>query len=213
MNKTPEEHFIIKLIEETGQTREQIEQLVQDKENDLKGLISREGAYLIVMRELGIKDSIIPEDNMMSEITKEKIEISEEQQKTIDEEVNEIKEDNKELMEILKSKPFKRGKRLIDYFFVQLKKFFEENINLVNNGLDMSAGVKSTLKTPTKKDKIEFIEHVICTDYSEKAWKLRNKDDLICYIPKSCTEKIENNKLYLTSKAKNFITPEWQEDK
>ncbi|MCK4379954.1 MAG: DUF2240 family protein [Candidatus Lokiarchaeota archaeon] len=48
------EVYINKIIEDTGLTRKQIQNLVEDKKNELKGLISDEGALFIIAKELGV---------------------------------------------------------------------------------------------------------------------------------------------------------------
>jgi len=46
--------YINKIIEGTGLTRKEIQDLVEDKKNELKGLISDEGALFIIAKELGV---------------------------------------------------------------------------------------------------------------------------------------------------------------
>ncbi len=48
------EVYINKIIEDAGLTRKQIQNLVEDKKNELKGLISDEGALFIIAKELGV---------------------------------------------------------------------------------------------------------------------------------------------------------------
>ena len=48
------EIYINKIIEDTGLTRKEIQNLVEDKKNELKGLISDEGALFIIAKELGV---------------------------------------------------------------------------------------------------------------------------------------------------------------
>ncbi|TFG14564.1 MAG: DUF2240 family protein [Promethearchaeota archaeon] len=48
------EAYITKIIEETGLTRNEIKNMVEDKKNELKGLISEEGALFIIAKELGV---------------------------------------------------------------------------------------------------------------------------------------------------------------
>jgi replication factor A1 len=48
------EAYINKIIENTGLTRKEIQSLVEDKKEELKGLISEEGALFIIARELGV---------------------------------------------------------------------------------------------------------------------------------------------------------------
>ena len=48
------EVYINKIIEDTGLTRKEIQNLVGDKKNELKGLISEEGALFIIAKELGV---------------------------------------------------------------------------------------------------------------------------------------------------------------
>lgn len=48
------EIYINKIIEETGLTRKEIQNLVEDKKSELKGLISDEGALFIIAKELGV---------------------------------------------------------------------------------------------------------------------------------------------------------------
>ncbi|MFW9987477.1 MAG: DUF2240 family protein [Candidatus Odinarchaeota archaeon] len=48
------ELYINKIIEDTGLTRKEIQNLVEDKKNELKGLISDEGALFIIAKELGV---------------------------------------------------------------------------------------------------------------------------------------------------------------
>ena len=46
--------YINKIIEGTGLTRKEIQDIVEDKKNELKGLISDEGALFIIAKELGV---------------------------------------------------------------------------------------------------------------------------------------------------------------
>ncbi|MFX1380588.1 MAG: DUF2240 family protein [Promethearchaeota archaeon] len=48
------EVYVNKIIEDTGLTRKEIQNLVEDKKNELKGLISEEGALFIIAKELGV---------------------------------------------------------------------------------------------------------------------------------------------------------------
>jgi replication factor A1 len=48
------EAYINKIIEETGLTRNEIKNRVDEKKNELKGLISEEGALFIIAKELGV---------------------------------------------------------------------------------------------------------------------------------------------------------------
>jgi replication factor A1 len=48
------EEYVNKIIEDTGLTRKEIQNLVEDKKNELKGLISDEGALFIIAKELGV---------------------------------------------------------------------------------------------------------------------------------------------------------------
>lgn len=48
------EAYINKIIENTGLTRKEIQELVENKKVELKGLISDEGALFIIARELGV---------------------------------------------------------------------------------------------------------------------------------------------------------------
>ncbi|MFX1353473.1 MAG: DUF2240 family protein [Promethearchaeota archaeon] len=48
------ENFLNRIIEETGLTRTEIFQMVEEKKSELKGLISDEGALFIIAKELGI---------------------------------------------------------------------------------------------------------------------------------------------------------------
>ena len=48
------EAYINKIIEETGLTKKEIQRLVEEKKEELKGLISDEGALFIIAKELGV---------------------------------------------------------------------------------------------------------------------------------------------------------------
>ena len=48
------EAYINKIIEGTGLTRKEIQEMVDDKKKELKGLISEEGALFVIARELGV---------------------------------------------------------------------------------------------------------------------------------------------------------------
>jgi replication factor A1 len=48
------ESYINKIIEETGLTRKEIQDKVEEKKKELKGLISEEGALFIIAKELGV---------------------------------------------------------------------------------------------------------------------------------------------------------------
>ncbi|MFX0039048.1 MAG: DUF2240 family protein [Promethearchaeota archaeon] len=69
------EVYINKIIEDTGLTRKEIQNLVEDKKNELKGLISDEGALFIIAKELGVdiksenKDLLKEIDIFISDIT------------------------------------------------------------------------------------------------------------------------------------------------
>lgn len=52
MNKA--ERYFDRILEETGLSVTEITQLIKDKNNELKGLISEEGALFIISRELGV---------------------------------------------------------------------------------------------------------------------------------------------------------------
>lgn len=54
MSEMKTEVYINKIIENTGLTRKEIQDMVGDKKNELKGLISEEGALFIIARELGV---------------------------------------------------------------------------------------------------------------------------------------------------------------
>jgi replication factor A1 len=54
MSEMKTEIYITKIIENTGLTRKEIQDMVGDKKNELKGLISEEGALFIIARELGV---------------------------------------------------------------------------------------------------------------------------------------------------------------
>ena len=48
------ESYINKIVEDTGLTRKEINAMVEEKKNELKGLISEEGALFIIAKELGV---------------------------------------------------------------------------------------------------------------------------------------------------------------
>ncbi len=48
------EVYVNKIIEDTGLTRKEIQNLIEEKKNELKGLISDEGALFIIAKELGV---------------------------------------------------------------------------------------------------------------------------------------------------------------
>lgn len=205
MNKKTEESFIIKFIEETGHTRNSIEQLIKDKQNELKGLISREGAYLIVMREFGITDSIISVGETMSEITKEKIEITEEQ-KAIEEEVNEIQQDNKELYKIMKTDLYKA--------LFQVLKRVTLKVEIVN--LDKISMAGPGEKITTKKEKKPTLKTIECKEVKEleNSYMITDDKGKIAFIGKSLISEIDDDKLTLNSKAQKWFTKDkikWQE--
>lgn len=52
---TAMESYYIGIIKETGLEREEIDALVKEKEKELEGLVSTEGAFKIVANELGVK--------------------------------------------------------------------------------------------------------------------------------------------------------------
>jgi len=51
---TKKEATINRLIEGTGLSRKEIEVLMDEKVNELKGLISEEGALFIISKEMGV---------------------------------------------------------------------------------------------------------------------------------------------------------------
>ncbi|MHA1931910.1 MAG: DUF2240 family protein [Promethearchaeota archaeon] len=75
MSEMKTEAYINKIIENTGLTRKEIQDMVVDKKNELKGLISEEGALFIIARELGVdvkeenKDLIKDIEIFISDIT------------------------------------------------------------------------------------------------------------------------------------------------
>lgn len=54
MSNMKVEAYISKILENTGLTRKEIQDMVEDKKKELKGLISEEGALFIIARELGV---------------------------------------------------------------------------------------------------------------------------------------------------------------
>jgi len=46
--------YINKIIEDTGLTKKEIQNLVEEKKAELKGLISDEGALFVIAKELGV---------------------------------------------------------------------------------------------------------------------------------------------------------------
>ncbi len=48
------EAYINKIIEDTGLSRTDIQSLVEEKKEELKGLISDEGALFVIAKELGV---------------------------------------------------------------------------------------------------------------------------------------------------------------
>ncbi|MHA2131565.1 MAG: DUF2240 family protein, partial [Promethearchaeota archaeon] len=54
MSKMKAEAYVNKILENTGLTRKEIQDMVEDKKKELKGLISEEGALFIIARELGV---------------------------------------------------------------------------------------------------------------------------------------------------------------
>ncbi|MFW9942133.1 MAG: DUF2240 family protein [Candidatus Thorarchaeota archaeon] len=54
MSEMKAEAYINKIIESTGLTRKEIQNMVEDKKKELKGLISEEGALFVIARELGV---------------------------------------------------------------------------------------------------------------------------------------------------------------
>lgn len=148
-------------------------------------------------------------------------EIKEEKPKTeldeINEFVEELKQEDpeaKELLDIMKTKAFKTQYQATYRATRQALRDFVDYAKEQQLFSTISTAPGETKKVPdTKKDKIEFVEFAIIKDYSEKSYKLWNKDGLVTYIPKSCVDKKDDNKVYLTSKAKNWYEPEWKEDK
>lgn len=54
--------YILKIIEGTGMSREDIQEKVSEKREELHGLISEEGALFVISKELGIELDVKPED-------------------------------------------------------------------------------------------------------------------------------------------------------
>ncbi|MFW9895886.1 MAG: DUF2240 family protein [Candidatus Thorarchaeota archaeon] len=54
MTEMKTEAYLNKIIENTGLTRKEIQDMVGEKKSELKGLISEEGALFIIARELGV---------------------------------------------------------------------------------------------------------------------------------------------------------------
>jgi replication factor A1 len=77
MNEVKNEAYISKIIEETGLNRKEIQDLVNEKKEELKGLISEEGALFIIAKELGVdvksenKELMGDLDINISDITKD----------------------------------------------------------------------------------------------------------------------------------------------
>lgn len=63
------DYYIEKIKEKTGLTTDQIKQLVDAKIEELKGLISREGASFVIAKELGVEVKSISELTTPIEIT------------------------------------------------------------------------------------------------------------------------------------------------
>jgi replication factor A1 len=61
------EEYINKIIEETGLSKKDIEVLVNEKKEELKGLISEEGALFVIAKELGV-DVSSENKNLLSDI-------------------------------------------------------------------------------------------------------------------------------------------------
>ncbi len=75
MNDMKSELYINKILKNTGLTRKEIQDMVENKKVELKGLISEEGALFIIARELGVdvkeenKDLLNEIDLNISDIT------------------------------------------------------------------------------------------------------------------------------------------------
>ncbi|MFX1280352.1 MAG: DUF2240 family protein [Promethearchaeota archaeon] len=75
MREMKAEAYINKIIEGTGLTRKEIQNMVEEKKKELKGLISEEGALFVIARELGVdvkeenKDLLKDIDLNISDIT------------------------------------------------------------------------------------------------------------------------------------------------
>jgi len=48
------EAYINKIIRDTGLSKKEIQTLVEEKKEELKGLISEEGALFVIAKELGV---------------------------------------------------------------------------------------------------------------------------------------------------------------
>ena len=75
MREMKTEAYVNKIIEGTGLTRKEIQDMVEEKKKELKGLISEEGALFVIARELGVdvkeenKDLLKDIDLNISDIT------------------------------------------------------------------------------------------------------------------------------------------------
>jgi len=73
--KVNSESYIKKIVEETGLSKKEIQQMVQEKKAELKGLITDEGALFVIAKELGVdvkeenKDLLKDIDINISDIT------------------------------------------------------------------------------------------------------------------------------------------------
>ena len=54
MEEMKTEAYINKIIEDTGLSKKEIQTLVEEKKEELKGLISDEGALFVIAKELGV---------------------------------------------------------------------------------------------------------------------------------------------------------------
>ncbi len=166
-------------------------------------------------------------EGIEEEITEKEI-----QKQEIKELTEEIQSDNKEIYDIMKTDLYKTLFQVLSRVTLKIEITNLDKISSVpiqeeikkssakeegssnfdktsDSEKSKSSGKKSKI---TKKEKIESIDYAIIKDYSEKSYKLYNKQGLITYVPKSVVEKYDDDKIYLTEKAKNWFKPEWQED-
>lgn len=99
---TTKDKYIKLITAKTGLTKKEIEQKIKDKRDDLKGLISEEGALFVIAKELGVK-IVSPNDINKMIPSEEVIEVGKDI--TVDEIMEEIHESEKAFEEVTISEP------------------------------------------------------------------------------------------------------------
>lgn len=162
------EIYINRIIEETGLTRKEIKKLVDEKQTELKGLISTEGALFIISKEMGL--DVKGKMSSVEYLEKKRIK-SNKKQTTID--IKKIKK-----QEVQNMKDFwDRQEDSSDFLpFLKIKTKVTYTLELVDNEAEPKSGVDGYGNN-------QFIFDVILKDIKpKKALEDVNKDGFPLFL-------------------------------